>query len=218
MNELIFLFLSIIIISSVVLVTKSKKSEYSTYLSLILLIPSYLLSFKNIKILGTSIIANSITYASYIALINQYYLQFNKKATRKLLEQNILILVITTLTLIILTSYIPSVNSTLSINVYNLFKENCRLLIIFPILTIASQYLSLMFYERLSNWYKDNFITLVFTNLVIGIIDIFFFTIISYLGILTSINLFSLLLSTYLTRLILIIIYGIIFQIKKVKK
>ena len=120
------------------------------------------------------------------------------------------------------TGYIPSVNDTVSINMQNTFGNYSRLLLIYPVTLILSEYLSLHYYQKLKDTYNDSFITLAFTYLLVGLIDTIIFSFVSYLNIISLKEIVTLALSSYLIRLLIIIIYYFVldpdFLKKKVKK
>lgn len=206
MNELIFLAIFLICLISLIVTYNTNKKENLINLSILLLITSFIMCFKNISLLGTSIIS-SVIPSTFLALILFIFTEKNKpKDVESLLKQHFISLIITTILMMILVGYIPSVNDSTSINIQIAFRDNYRILFIFPLTFLTSEYLSLIFYRQLKILYNDLFITLGFTTLVVGIIETFIFCLIGYFNTISLIELFKLVLSTYLTKLVLTLI------------
>ena len=206
MNELIFLAIFLICLISLIVTYNTNKKENLINLSILLLITSFIMCFKNISLLGTSIIS-SVIPSTFLALILFIFTEKNKpKDVESLLKQHFISLIITTILMMILVGYIPSVNDSTSINIQIAFRDNYRILFIFPLTFLTSEYLSLIFYRQLKTLYNDLFITLGFTTLVVGIIETFIFCLIGYFNTISLIELFKLVLSTYLTKLVLTLI------------
>ena len=137
----------------------------------------------------------------------------NKEEAKKITNLNFIMTIFTALILYIMSYHVQSLTDSISINMKNVFIDNYIILIIYPITSLISNYLLIVVYKKIRKLYDFPFITTVTTYLLIGLIEaiIFFF--------LTNINkievklIIRLLLSTYMVRLILTILYSIFLTI-----
>ena len=103
----------------------------------------------------------------------------------------------------------------------NVFIENYRILIAFPISLFISHKILILIYEKVKNIYDNFFISTVTTYLAVGLIESIIYVLISYYNILDNQTIIKIALSTYMIRLIITVIYSIfLLKItnKKVKK
>ena len=109
-----------------------------------------------------------------------------------------------------MTSYhVQSMSDTISINMKNVFIDNSRILLIYPIAILISHYLLITIYKKMRNLYDIPFINTVTTYLLVGLIDAIIFFFGSYYQILEIKIIIKLLLSSYMIRLIITIIYSV---------
>ena len=144
----------------------------------------------------------------------------DKKEVKELTNLNFIINIFTGLMLYIMTYYTQSLTDTISINMKNVFMNNYRILIVYPLTTILANYLLIIMYNKIKNLYDNAFITTVTTYLLIGIIEGIIYTMLCYDTIIDYKTIILLILSTYMVRLIITIIYSLIipkFTKKKVK-
>ena len=148
----------------------------------------------------------------------------NKEEVKKITNMNFILTTFSSLLLYIMSYYVQSLNDTVSVNMKNVFINNSIILIVFPITTLISNYLLIWMYKKIRSLYDIPFITTVTTYLLIGLIEaILYFTSINLVDI-RNIDIkiiIKLLLSSYMIRLIITIIYSIFLTLltrKKVKK
>ena len=117
--------------------------------------------------------------------------------------------------------HVQSLTDTISINMKNVFINNYKILIVYPITILISNYLLIWMYKKIRKLYDNAFITTVTTYLLIGLIEGIIYFFIVYYNILEAKIIIKLLLSSYMIRLIITIIYSIFLTLitsKKVKK
>ena len=142
----------------------------------------------------------------------------DKKEIAKLNNLNFIINVFSAILLYIMSYHTQTLVDTISINMKNVFLANYRILIAFPIITLLSCYLLIFMYEKIKLLYDNMFITTVTTFLLVGIIEGILYTIISYYNILSLKIIIELILSTYMIKLILTVIYSILLMVINKKK
>lgn len=220
MNILIYLGILIISIMSIYLAKKylGKQGLAITFIGMSAL--SFLLSFKYITLSTINLNSNSITFITMFTSLYLLLETTDKKEVKELTNLNFIINIFTGLMLYIMTYYTQSLIDTISINMKNVFMNNYRILIVYPLTTILANYLLIIMYNKIKNLYDNAFITTVTTYLLIGIIEGIIYTMLCYDTIIDYKTIILLILSTYMVRLIITIIYSLIipkFTKKKVK-
>lgn len=217
MNVLIYISILIIAIISVYLAKKflGKQGLIITFVGMSTL--SFLLAFKYITLSTINLNANCITFITMFTSLYLLLETTDKKEAKEATNLNFIINIFTAMMLYIMTYYTQSLTDTISINMKNVFSNNYRILIVYPLTTLLSNYLLIIMYNKIKSLYDNAFITTVTTYLLIGIIEGILYTILCYDTILTYKTIILLVLSTYMIRLIITIIYSLIIP-KLIKK
>lgn len=183
---------------------------------------SFLLSFKYITISTLNINANSVTYISMFSILYLYLEKTNEKETKKLINLNIIINLLIVSLLVLMSLYIQTIDDTVGINMNNVFIDNYRILIAYPLTLSLSLQGIIIMYNKVKKIYDNLFITTTVTFLLVGLIDLILFTLIGYLFVMDAKTMIKLILSTYMLKIILTVIYSLLLMIfqnkKKVKK
>ena len=117
-----------------------------------------------------------------------------------------------------MTNHTSSLTDTIGINIKNVFEVNSIILLTYPIVTLISNYLLIIMYEKIKKLYDNMFITTVTTFMLIGIIEGMLYTTISYYNILNFKTIIQLILATYMIKLIITVIYSIYLMFITKKK
>lgn len=182
---------------------------------------SFILTFKYITLSTIQLNSNSITYITMFTSLYLLLEQSEKKEVKKVINLNFLLNIFSAIMLFIMTYYTQSLTDTISINMKNVFFNNYKILIIYPLTTLLSNYILIWSYEKVKNLYDNMFIATVTTYLLIGIIEGLIYTPLVYYHVLNTKTIIQLILSTYMIRLILTVIYSIYLTVlsrKEVKK
>lgn len=222
MNILIYFCILLLSLLTIYISNKNKDKIGLIVSFIIMNLLSFILAFKYITISNLTINANSITYITMLSILYLYLEKTNKKETKKLININTTINIFIVSLLVLMSLYIQSLDDTIGINMKNVFLDNYRLLIAYPLSTTLSFYGILWIYEKVKNIYDNMFITNTVTFLLIGLIDLIIFTSIGYLFTLSIKTIIKLILSTYMLKILLTVIYSIFLMLiqnkKKVKK
>ena len=218
MNVLIYIIILIISMISLYILNKLLGDLGLKVLFILMSITSFLLTFKYITIGNLSLNANCITYITMFSCLYLLLENNDKKEIRKLCNINFILNLFSAIMLYIMTVHTQSITDTISVNMKNIFLGNTRILYLFPIVTLLSNYLLIIMYEKVKNIYDNMFITTVTTFLLIGIIEGIIYTFLVYSNILTIKAIIELILSTYMVKLILTVIYSILLMIITKKK
>lgn len=221
MNYLIFLCILII---SVITLYLAKKLMGKIGLIIVFIASSVLslvLSFKYITLSTITANANSITYVTMFTSLYLLLETVNKKEVKKITNLNFILNIFSSILLYIMSYHVQSLTDSISINMKNVFIVNSKILIIYPITTLVSNYLLIWMYKKIRNLYEVPFITTVTTYLFIGLVESIMLYISVYYQSLDTKIIIRLLLSNYMIKLIITIIYSILLTLltrKKVNK
>ncbi|MEE3343473.1 MAG: hypothetical protein VZS44_05235 [Bacilli bacterium] len=221
MNIIILLSLLIMSLLATYLCNKYLKKFGLICLFIVSSIISFLLTFKYTTFFNINYNANSITFVTMLTALYLLLENNSKKEINKIVNLNFILTIFTCVILYILSIYTQSINDTIGINIKNVFFYNYRILIAYPISTYFSQRVLIEIYQEIKKLYDNIFISTVTTYLVIGLINAIMYILISYLNLLNVSNIIKLILSTYMMRLIITIIYSLYLTLitaKKVKK
>ena len=186
----------------------------SSFLTLILTFKYTMLSTINVN-------ANSITYITMFTSLYLLLETTSKEEVKKIANLNFLVTIFSAILLYMTSYYVQSLTDTISINMKNIFINNIRILFVYPITITISNYLLIGMYKKIRKLYDVPFITTVTTYLCIGLIESILFFFLSFYRVLDIKTIIKLVLSSYMIRLIITIIYSIFLTIlthKKVKK
>ena len=220
--NLIFYFCILII--SILSIYFSKKIWGKLGLTIVFItsnVLSLILTFKYVMISTINVNANSILYVTMFTSLYLLLETTNKEEVKKITNLNFLLTVYSAILLYIMSYYVQSLTDTVSINMKNIFINNSRILLVYPLTNIITNYLLIWMYKKIRKLYDIPFITTVTTYLLIGLIEgiLFYFSV--FYKVLDTKIIIKLLLSNYMIKLIITIIYSIFLTIlthKKVKK
>ena len=105
--------------------------------------------------------ANAITYVTMFTSLYLLLESTNKEEVKKIVNMNFLVTAFTSLMLYMMSYHVQSLTDTISINMKNVFINNYRILIVFPITTLISNYLLIWMYKTIRKLYAltiDNYI------------------------------------------------------------
>ena len=218
MNILIYLSILIILILFLFLISKLLGNLGLIVTTIMTSIIALITSFKYITL--TTIDINS-SVILYITMYTSLYLLLEnttEKETKKIVVLNFLINIFTAFFLFLMSYHTQALTDSISINMKNVFIENYRILITYPVSTFFSSILLILLYQKIKKLYDLPFITTVTTYLVVGLINALIFYLGSYYNIFTLKVIIELSLSTYMIGLIITVICSLILpKLSKMK-
>ena len=218
MNILIYLSILIILILFLFLISKLLGNLGLIMTTIMTSVLALITSFKYITL--TTIDINS-SVILYITMYTSLYLLLEnttEKETKKIVVLNFLINIFTAFFLFLMSYHTQALTDSISINMKNVFIENYRILITYPVSTFFSSILLILLYQKIKNLYDLPFITTVTTYLVVGLINALIFYLGSYYNIFTLKVIIELSLSTYMIGLIITVIYSLVLpKLSKMK-
>lgn len=218
MSEIIFLIITIISMITITLAYNYLDKKGLYIMLIIMTIVSYLLSFKVLNIWGLSVNANVITTISILEIVYLLIEKETKKNHYNYLFLTIFCLIATAFAILTTSSYIPSINDTLSTNMKGLFIDNYQILIIFPLLLIITEIISPQIYLTLNQIYQNKIISINLIYMVLGLLNSLIFSFIAYASDPRFLSKLNIALATYFIGLIISILYTPIFNYLTSKK
>lgn len=221
MNILIYLGILILSIFSIYIANKllNKLGLIVTFIGMSTV--SFLLAFKYVTLSTINLSSNSITYITMFTSLYLLLETTTKKEVKKVTNLNFLTNVFTAIMLFLMTYHTQSLTDSISINMTNVFMNNYRILLAYPLVTLLSNYLLIWMYEKVKKLYDVPFITTVTTFMLVGLIEGILYNFLIYSQILSLKTIIELVLATYMIRLIITVIYSLFFTViqkEKVKK
>lgn len=218
MNILICFLLLVISVVSLYFFYKFLGKLGLSLLLIIMNIISLVASFKYITLTTINLNANVFSYITMFTTIYLLMENYSEKEVKKYINMNFFITIFTSILLFLMSYHQESIIDSISINMKNVFINNYRILIAYPLSTVLSNYLLIILYKKMTKLYDIPFITTVTTYLVVGLVSNLTFYFGAYLKIFNLKTILELSLSTYMISLIITVIYSILLpQIKKVK-
>ena len=218
MNILIYLSIIIILILFLFLISKLLGNLGLIMSTIMTGVLALITSFKYTTL--TTIDINS-SLVLYITMYTSLYLLLEnttEKETKKIVVLNFLINIFTAFFLFLMSYHTQALTDSISINMKNVFIENYRILITYPVSTFFSSILLILLYQKIKKLYDLPFITTVTTYLVVGLVNALTFYLGSYYNIFTLKVIIELSLSTYMIGLIITVIYSLVLpKLSKMK-
>ena len=176
---------------------------------------SFLLSFKYITLSTISLCSNSITYVTMFTSLYLLLEKTNKKEVKKIAQLNFIINIFTAIMLFLMTYHTQSLTDSISINMRNVFMNDQRILLVYPLIILITSYFIIFMYEKIKKLYEIPFITTVTTFMLVGLIEGIVSNLLIYGQILSFKIIIRLILSTYMIRLITTVIYSFVLAFMK---
>ena len=220
-NEILLICILVISLITIYITNKYLDKIGLIVLFIVSCILSYILSFKFATLSTFTFNCNAIVYVNMFTSLYLLLEKIPKKEVRSITNLSLIINIFSGVMLYIMVSYTQSLTDTIGINMTNVFIDNYRVLIAFPISLFISHKILILIYEKIKNIYDNFFISTVTTYLAVGLIESIVYVLISYYNILDNQTIIKIALSTYMIRLIITVIYSIfLLKItnKKVKK
>jgi len=218
MNVIIYLLILVLSMFSLYIFKKILGNLGLKIVFVLMSITSFILTFKYITISTININSNCITYITMFSSLYLLIDNSSKEESKKAVNQNIIINIFVAIMLYLMNYHTQSLTDNIGINMKNVYTANERILLIYPIIIFLANHLLIIMYEKIKNIYDNIFITTVTTFMLVGIIEGILYVTLSYYNILTIKTIIKLVLSTYMIKLILTVIYSIYLMIITKKK
>ena len=221
MNEIILFCILIICLLYFFFNSEFLKEKDVTIIATTASILSFILSFKYIKLSNLIVNSNIIIYSTMFISLCMLIETRSKKKVEKTINLILFMNLICACILYILPIYTQSLNDTVSINMKNVFSDNYKIIIFYPLTIWITQKMLVTVYSKVKKIYENLFISMTTTYLCVGLIDSIIFSVLCYYNELSNQTIIKIILSSYMPRLIMIVLFSLFFTYynkKKVKK
>ena len=218
MNILIYLGIAIICMASIYYANKLLGKLGLTITFIAMSTVSFILTFKYVTLSTINLNSNCFPYVTMLTSLYLLLETTSKKETKEIVNLNFIANIFTAVMLYIMINYTQILIDTISINMKNVFDINSRILLIYPLTTLLSNYLSIWTYDKIKKLYDNHFISIVTIYLLVGIVEGIIYTFLCYINILNIKTIILILLSSYMIRLIITVIYSLFLILTSKKK
>lgn len=222
MNEIILVVILIISLMSIYCLYKIF-DKMGLYYSLIIFIETAIItSFKIMKIFNFNLNINILFLVCIMTIIYIILAKYNTKELNNIIKVSCITTIFSALIVLLLGYYIPSINSTIAINIKSTFIYNYKVLIALPITLLGGIIATTKLYQFISKLQDNIYINIVLTYIITGLIYTVIFQIFGYLNVIKIYNSIYIGLTSYLFGLIITIIQlftiNLILKQKKVRE
>ena len=218
MNILIYLGIAIICMASIYYANKLLGKLGLTITFIAMSTVSFILTFKYVTLSTINLNSNCFPYVTMLTSLYLLLETTSKKETKEIVNLNFIANIFTAVMLYIMINYTQLLIDTISINMKNVFDSNSRILLVYPLTTLLSNYLSIWTYDKIKKLYDNHFISIVTIYLLVGIVEGIIYTFLCYRNILNIKTIILILLSSYMIRLIITVIYSLFLILTSKKK
>jgi uncharacterized PurR-regulated membrane protein YhhQ (DUF165 family) len=222
MNSIIIVLLLILV--SLLLIYSMYKiyDKRGLYFSLVIMnIMSFILSFKIIKIFSLNINLGLIPMISIFTIIYIIITKYSIKDKKTILSLSLYTNIITSILILITNYFIPTVSETISISIKGTFEYNYKILILYPITILLSQYIIIKLFNYLKELQSNIIINITLTYITTGLVYTLVFYLIAYINLIDIKNTIFMGVSSFLIGIIITLLNTLIIDLifkKKVKK
>ena len=222
MNSIIIVLLLILV--SLLLIYSMYKiyDKRGLYFSLVIMnIMSFILSFKIIKIFSLNINLGLIPMISIFTIIYIIITKYSIKDKKTILSLSLYTNIITSILILITNYFIPTVSETISISIKGTFEYNYKILILYPIIILLSQYIIIKLFNYLKELQSNIIINITLTYITTGLVYTLVFYLIAYINLIDIKNTIFMGVSSFLIGIIITLLNNLIIDLifkKKVKK
>ena len=222
MNSIIIVLLLILV--SLLLIYSMYKiyDKRGLYFSLVIMnIMSFILSFKIIRIFSLNINLGLIPMISIFTIIYIIITKYSIKDKKTILSLSLYTNIITSILILITNYFIPTVSETISISIKGTFEYNYKILILYPITILLSQYIIIKLFNYLKELQSNIIINITLTYITTGLVYTLVFYLIAYINLIDIKNTIFMGVSSFLIGIIITLLNTLIIDLifkKKVKK
>ena len=222
MNSIIIVLLLILV--SLLLIYSMYKiyDKRGLYFSLVIMnIMSFILSFKIIKIFSLNINLGLIPMISIFTIIYMIITKYSIEDKKTILSLSLYTNIITSILILITNYFIPTVSETISISIKGTFEYNYKILILYPIIILLSQYIIIKLFNYLKELQSNIIINITLTYITTGLVYTLVFYLIAYINLIDIKNTIFMGVSSFLIGIIITLLNTLIIDLifkKKVKK
>lgn len=206
MEEIILLILVALTLLTIFCLYKMLDKR-GLYFSLVILnLITFVLTFKISYVFKMNVNVGIIPFIATLTVLYIFVTKYGYKENKNLLKISLYSNISASLLLAIMNYFIPAIEETISINMKGTFEYNYKILIIYPIIMLLSQIVTIKLYELVGKIQNNIPVCITLTYIITGLLYTVIFYSLSYIKIMEL--KFSLFLgvSTYILGLVITII------------
>lgn len=147
--------------------------------------------------------------------------KYSIKDKKTILSLSLYTNIITSILILITNYFIPTVSETISISIKGTFEYNYKILILYPIIILLSQYIIIKLFNYLKELQSNIIINITLTYITTGLVYTLVFYLIAYINLIDIKNTIFMGVSSFLIGIIITLLNTLIIDLifkKKVKK
>ena len=222
MTEFILIMIFLINTLLIYFLYKTLEKRGLYFAVVILSILSFIMSFKITSVFKMNINLGIVPLVSLLSIYYIYLIKYSKKDIKHMIIISLVTNIITALLITTLNYYIPAITETISINIEGTFKYHYKILIIYPLIILFSEYLIIKFYSFIAELQNNIIISVILSYIITGLIYTVIFSVLGYINIFDFKSSIFLGITTYIIGLLITLISAIfinyIMGSKKVRK
>lgn len=210
MEEVIILILILLSLLTIFCLYKMLDKR-GMYFSLVILnLISFVLSFKITNVFKLNININIVSIIATLSIIYIFIIKYGYKEINNLLKVALYSNIGTALLLITMNYFVPAITETISINMQGTFEYNYKILIVYPIIILLSQYVVTKLYKLVYSLQNNIILCISLTHIISSLLYTVILCALSYINIIDIQHSLFVGISTYIIGLPILII-NIIF-------
>jgi len=168
---------------------------------------AFILSFKILKVFEININANIVLSSLFISLTYLIIEKTSPKEYKDIIFETLIINLTVGLMIFISSLYIGTIDDSVTTYMNNVFLDNYKILISYPIVTTLTQIFTLLIYNNIKIDKMSPILRIIITNLNILMIDSILFFITSYIFKIKFNQIIILIISNYLIKVLITSLY-----------
>ena len=189
------------------------------YFALVLItLIAFVLSFKISYVFKMNINVGIIPLIATFTILYIFLIKYNAKDTKNLMKITLFSNIVVSLLLAIMNYFIPAIKETISINMQGTFEYNYKILILYPIIILISQFVTIKLFCLLKELQDNLIVSIILTYIITGLLYTVGFYAVAYIEILPLKYSLFLGVSTYIIGIAITLINAIYIHELKSKK
>jgi len=218
MEEIITLILVLLTLLIIFCMYKMLEKRGLYFALVLITIIAFVLSFKISYVFKMNINVGIIPLIATFTILYIFLIKYNVKETKNLILITLCSNIVVSLMLAIMNYFIPAIEETISINMKGTFEYNYKILILYPIIILISQFVTIKLFSLLKEIQSNLIVSVVLTYIITGLIYTVGFYAISYIEVLPTKYSLFLGISTYIIGIPIAIINAIYVHMLNSKK
>lgn len=218
MGEVILLLLIALTLLTIFCLYKMLDKRGLYFALVILNLLAFVLTFKISYVFKMNVNLGIISLIASFTVIYLFVIKYGYKEVKNLLKVSLYSNIAVALLLAIMNYFIPAITETVSINMQGTFEYNYKILIVYPIIVLLSQFVITKLYNLVSKIQNNIPLCISLTYIITSILYTIIAYLLCYIGIMDAKSSLFIGISTYILGLAITIIHIIFINYLANKK